>query len=104
MTKNSGRREAQRKYRVDRCEKCGAIGGLQRHHRDGDPTNNKQDNISVLCPSCHAQYHLRIKEASCVVCGTVFRPARTRRATLCKDPRCRVVLGEISAKKRRARV
>ena len=27
---------------------------LQIHHKDGDCTNNKPNNLMVLCPNCHA--------------------------------------------------
>ena len=45
-----------------KCEKCG--GGevneytgkvpLQIHHIDGDCTNNKEENLQLLCPNCHS--------------------------------------------------
>jgi endogenous inhibitor of DNA gyrase (YacG/DUF329 family) len=45
-----------------KCEKCGFEGTnpytgrsvLQIHHMDGDCTNNKEENLQVLCPNCHA--------------------------------------------------
>lgn len=44
------------------CEKCGFSGVneksgktiLQIHHIDGDSANNKEENLQVLCPNCHA--------------------------------------------------
>lgn len=27
---------------------------LEIHHRDGDCTNNKEDNLDLLCPNCHS--------------------------------------------------
>ena len=27
---------------------------LQIHHKDGDATNNKEENLQLLCPNCHA--------------------------------------------------
>lgn len=27
---------------------------LQIHHKDGDCTNNKEENLQLLCPTCHA--------------------------------------------------
>ena len=27
---------------------------LQIHHIDGDCTNNKEDNLQLLCPNCHS--------------------------------------------------
>lgn len=44
------------------CENCGFSGVnpftgnsiLEVHHKDGDYTNNKEENLQVLCPNCHA--------------------------------------------------
>ena len=44
------------------CEECGFSGYnkktgksiLQIHHIDGDSSNNKEENLQVLCPKCHA--------------------------------------------------
>ena len=27
---------------------------LEVHHKDGDNTNNKLENLQLLCPNCHA--------------------------------------------------
>lgn len=55
-----------REYLLKKCEyKCSNCGKsyenpythktiLQIHHKDGDCTNNKEDNLEVLCPNCHA--------------------------------------------------
>lgn len=45
-----------------KCEKCGwgEINpftnkiALEIHHIDGDYTNNKEENLQVLCPNCHS--------------------------------------------------
>lgn len=45
-----------------KCEKCGwgekneftRTIPLEIHHIDGDYTNNKEDNLQVLCPNCHS--------------------------------------------------
>ena len=45
-----------------RCEKCGwgekniytNTIPLEIHHIDGDYTNNKEENLQVLCPNCHS--------------------------------------------------
>lgn len=43
------------------CSECGCDGNwmgkvltLQLHHKDGDSTNNELDNLTYLCPNCHA--------------------------------------------------
>ncbi len=45
-----------------KCEKCGwgetnkFTGNipLEIHHKDGDYTNNKEENLQLLCPNCHS--------------------------------------------------
>lgn len=45
-----------------KCEECGFEGYnkktgktiLQVHHIDGDSSNNKEENLQILCPNCHA--------------------------------------------------
>ena len=27
---------------------------LETHHKDGDYTNNNEDNLELLCPNCHS--------------------------------------------------
>jgi hypothetical protein len=46
----------------NKCEICGksyvnpytGLSVLQIHHKDGDCTNNKEDNLQLLCPTHHA--------------------------------------------------
>jgi len=44
-----------------RCECCNNTEWLNKpialelHHIDGDNTNNKIENLQILCPNCHAQ-------------------------------------------------
>lgn len=58
-----------------KCEICGCdlknpftgLSILQIHHKDGDCTNNKEDNLQLLCPNCHAMtenYMSRNKNAT----------------------------------------
>jgi 5-methylcytosine-specific restriction endonuclease McrA len=28
---------------------------MQLHHRDGDGTNNRLENLELICPNCHSQ-------------------------------------------------
>lgn len=56
-----------RKYLLDynlleyKCSECGCDGNwrgktlaLQLHHKDGNHNNNTLDNLTFLCPNCHA--------------------------------------------------
>ncbi len=40
-----------------RCRHCGAEEYLHIHHRDGDPTNDRSDNLITLCERCHSRVH-----------------------------------------------
>ena len=48
-------------YKENRCECCGLTDwngkpiSLQLHHIDGNPQNNKINNLMILCPNCHTQ-------------------------------------------------
>lgn len=48
-------------YKEPKCEKCGITDWLGKpisfelHHRDGNHSNNKLDNLQILCPNCHSQ-------------------------------------------------
>lgn len=38
---------------------------LEVHHIDGDKTNNNENNLTVLCKSCHHKYgHINIREGN----------------------------------------
>ena len=45
------------------CERCGKKSDipLPRHHKDRDRSNNKIDNLEVLCVSCHNKEHMSEK-------------------------------------------
>lgn len=50
--------EGLKKYK---CEKCGCTHwegkqlALQLHHINGDDTDNRLENLQILCPNCHSQ-------------------------------------------------
>lgn len=55
-----GRKIARRIVTKRYCEKCGATERLEVHHKDGDATNNKAQNLAVLCMKCHRAEHKTI--------------------------------------------
>jgi transposase-like protein len=46
---------------ANRCDECGITAwrgaplSMALHHRNGDGKDNRLENLSVLCPNCHAQ-------------------------------------------------
>lgn len=46
-------------YKEHKCENCGLsewLGNpipIELHHVDGDNSNNKLDNLKIICPNCH---------------------------------------------------
>lgn len=46
------------------CSICGydkQPGILQIHHKDFNRRNNKEDNVTLLCPNCHEEFHYNSK-------------------------------------------
>ena len=62
MTPNSGRRRAQRHFRAKRCETCGAKENLERHHVNENPTDNRPENVMVLCRRHHFIIHQQTRD------------------------------------------
>jgi len=48
----SGRSRAERKFPSKPCQICGK-GNAERHHKDGDTSNNEPTNVVFLCRKCH---------------------------------------------------
>lgn len=43
------------KLKEEKCEICGYTENLELHHINGDPTDNRLENLQILCPNCHAK-------------------------------------------------
>ena len=43
------------------CVICGAKEGLHIHHKDKNPSNNKVDNLIILCAVCHKKIHMNVR-------------------------------------------
>jgi hypothetical protein len=70
-------------YKEKRCEKCkntewyGEPIPLELHHINGDNTDNRLENLQILCPNCHAftdtyggkNQKLNVQKRYCVKCG-----------------------------------
>ena len=59
---NNGLRE----YKCERCgidEWCGGRIVIELHHLNGDPLDNRIDNLQLLCPNCHSQTHNYCKKS-----------------------------------------
>ena len=42
-----------------RCQRCGRAGRLEAHHANGDPSDDRADNLLTLCRGCHIRAHRR---------------------------------------------
>lgn len=45
----------------NKCAVCGEMEGLHIHHKDEDATNNRVDNLIVLCGVCHKKIHMKVR-------------------------------------------
>jgi len=43
------------------CAICSRKEGLHIHHKDHNPSNNKMDNLIVLCGVCHKKIHMKVR-------------------------------------------
>lgn len=91
-----------------KCEKCGIIHwngeqiSLQLHHINGDNTDNRLENLQILCPNCHSQtdnycgannHHNGVdKKHYCKCCGKEINKTQTG---LCDECYKKMVNGEL---------
>ena len=62
VSEKGGRSRAIRRYRdIGPCWACGAEPA-ERHHIDGDTSNNEPFNIAVVCRRCHMESDGRLDE------------------------------------------
>lgn len=59
VQRDTHRWRANREASKEVCDRCPATTDLHIHHRDRDVTNNAQENLQVLCRSCHLKLHWR---------------------------------------------
>lgn len=59
INERSGRCRAQRMFPPGPCIRCGAKG--ERHHKDGDTSNNTDSNVEMLCRRCHMEEDGRLQ-------------------------------------------
>lgn len=57
ISASGGHLRAIRLYVASECSRCGSDVRVQRHHVNGDPTDNSAENIAILCESCHKAEH-----------------------------------------------
>ncbi len=43
------------------CAICGIKEGLNIHHKDHNPSNNRMNNLIVLCGVCHKKIHMKVR-------------------------------------------
>jgi 5-methylcytosine-specific restriction endonuclease McrA len=48
-----------------KCEVCGYTDSVELHHINGNPLDNRIENLQILCPNCHSKTeNFRIKNSS----------------------------------------
>lgn len=67
ITAHTSRERARKVKQREACEKCNGTHRLHVHHRDENPMNNSEENLQVLCNSCHTKHHN--PKGICTVCG-----------------------------------
>ena len=60
---NKGRRSfyrAKKFIKKEKCQYCGKTKNLHIHHKDANRENNTQENLVVLCQTCHGITHRKL--------------------------------------------
>lgn len=95
--KRSEWEEAQILYNISgkKCSVCKQANATERHHKDGNPCNNKPENIIICCRKCHMEIDGRSQKLAeqsemalkarygefktqCDICGKQVKPGKTR--------------------------
>jgi len=82
-------------YKIGKCEVCGSKA-KDRHHADGNPGNNCEENIMRLCRSCHMKIDGRMDKfrklktivkppKNCTNCGKLAKPLRKGLCHCCNE-------------------
>jgi hypothetical protein len=79
------------------------------HHVNGDPHDNRPENLEVLTHEQHSRLHndKHPRQKDCGVCGETFTPAPTKRArakTCSKDCARRLMAAQVGSKKGTAKL
>lgn len=92
---SANRQMAQRLYELGACDECGGVA-TERHHRDGDTSNNTEANIAILCRRCHMTVDGRLARLiarnqagamparPCRICARLTRSLRHGRCDRCR--------------------
>lgn len=89
----------------DYCERCMEARPVDRHHLDGDPSNNVPENVLAVCRRCHMQIdgrwekfvaagreaaiRSRTESKPCSECGRRMKPLRKGLCGACNERRRR---------------
>lgn len=49
--------------KLDHCEACGAMRVTTQHHVNGNPMDNRPENLQTLCVNCHSFWHAALKRS-----------------------------------------
>ena len=88
--KNKLLKEGLKEHKCERCENTEWEGEpipLQLHHINGDRSDNRLENLRLLCPNCHALTDnycgrkLKKEPKKCIICGKEI----SRKAEYCAD-------------------